>query len=137
MAKSRPGTSSLARIVDSAVRQALAGGLGPSNYGRKSIGMGEIKHDGVAGAKNDVYCFVPVNADGDYDVPHKLGAKPVHVELVAVEYPDGAAVPHASCQPVRLSEWTSTSARVNIALLNGGSGASLTGCVAKLRVRGA
>ena len=137
MGRTRTGTVSLARIVDNAVRQALSGGLGPSNYGKKSIGMGEIKHDGEAGAQNAVYCFVPISADGDYDVPHKLGAKPVHIELLSVESPDGAVIPHASCQPVRSSEWTSTSARVNIALLNAGSGASLTGCVAKLRVRGA
>lgn len=108
--------------------------LGSSCFRRGALGMGQqIDGEQAGNHNNAVWASLALTAAGTYDVPHKLGHKPVAVRLERIEYPLNAAPPHVSIQPVDPANWTETAIRVDVFVITG----TITGCQAWFTVRGA
>jgi hypothetical protein len=129
-----PASEPSAAVIEQAVRKVLTE-LGAANLRERALGYGTLKDGENVGKQNAVAATIRLSGPGEYEVPHKLGTKPVLCELKKVVSAVGATpVPHASASPVRESEWTETTCRVNIILTSAGT---LSNTVATFIIKGA
>ena len=128
----QPASQPSAAVVEEMVRKIL-NEMGSANLRDKALGYGSLTDGALLGKQNAVVAKVRLSGAGEYEVKHALGAKPVLCELKHIESAVGATpVPHATCSPVRMSEWTETTARVNLFLVAG----SLDNVIATFVVKG-
>jgi hypothetical protein len=121
--------------VERIVRQQLSN-IGAGNLAKRAVGIGTPAAGSFAGAHNAQWQAIKLSGSQSYyDIPHTLGGKPVHVELMYVEDTTGAAStpPHAHAAPIQHDQWTGTNARVHVSTLAGG----LDNCIGWFLVRGA